>query len=145
MKYRAVYERDTDGRWSVDIPQVPGCRTYGRTIDQARERVREELALYVNKAQSAEIEDDVRLPAGIRKRVAAVKKLRERVTRDELAMVKAQIDVVAALRRHARLGHRDVGRLLELSHQRVHQLEKRAPRDIVIRKGQPAARARRRS
>ena len=35
-KYRAVYDREKDGRWNVEIPAVKGCYTYGRTIEQAR-------------------------------------------------------------------------------------------------------------
>ena len=38
MTYRAVYRREPDGRWIVEMPQVKGCHSYGRTIDQARDR-----------------------------------------------------------------------------------------------------------
>jgi predicted RNase H-like HicB family nuclease len=41
-----------------------GCHTYGRTIDQARDRIREALGLFVSNAETATIEDDVRMPAG---------------------------------------------------------------------------------
>ncbi len=124
MKYRAVYEREPDGRWTVEIPQVRGCHTYGRTIDQARERIREALDLFVKNADATEIVDDVKLPAGLKAEIRRVQRLREKVSRDEQLMTAAQAKVVMAMRR-LKLGHRDAGRLLGLSHQRVQQLEKR--------------------
>jgi len=123
MKYRAVYEREPDGRWAVEIPQVRGCHTYGRTIEQARERIREALDLFVADADTAQIIDDVKLPPDLRSEVNRAKRLRERVTRDQRLMTAAQAKAVLAMRK-MRFGHRDAGRLLELSHQRVQQLEK---------------------
>jgi predicted RNase H-like HicB family nuclease len=123
MKYRAVYEREPDGRWTVEVPLVPGCHTYGRTIEQARERIREALDLFVGDADTAEIVDDVRLPAGLMTEVNRAKRLREKVNRDQQSMTAAQAKAVVAMRK-IRLGHRDAGRLLGLSHQRVQQLEK---------------------
>lgn len=127
-KYRAVYEREEDGRWTVKIPQVPGCHTYGRTIDQARTRVREALGLFVDNADTVEIVDAVRLPPDVKKLVRDVVSLRQKVADQEQAMVAAQVDAVRALRHRLKLGHRDAGALLGLSHQRVHQLEKRGKR-----------------
>jgi len=123
VTYRAVYEREPDRRWTVKIPSVPGCHSYGRTIAQARERIREALGLFVNDAAEAHIEDDVRLPHSIRRQVQAAKQLRERVTRDEREMVAAQRRAVSAMRR-LNLGHRDAGQLLGVSFQRAQQLER---------------------
>lgn len=125
--YRAVYKREEDGRWTVAVPQVPGCHSYGRTIDQARERIREALSLFIDDADNVEIVDDVQLPAGVKKLVRGVVKLRQKVADEERAMVAAQVNAVKALRGMLKLGHRDAGALLGLSHQRVHQLEKRRP------------------
>ena len=38
--YKVVYERDESGSWIAEVPSVPGCHSYGRTIEQARGRVR---------------------------------------------------------------------------------------------------------
>jgi predicted RNase H-like HicB family nuclease len=122
VTYRAVYEREPDRRWTVRIPSVPGCHSYGRTIAQARERIREALGLFVDHAATAEIEDDVRLPKSIQRQVQAAKQLRERVTREEREMVVAQRRAVSAMRR-LNLGHRDAGQLLGVSFQRAQQLE----------------------
>src|SRR4051812_47131599 len=123
VTYRAVYEREPDRRWTVTIPSIPGCHSYGRTIAQARERIREALGLFVNDAAEAHIEDDVRLPPSIRRQVQTAKQLRERVTREEREMVAAQQRAVSAMRR-LNLGHRDAGQLLGVSFQRAQQLER---------------------
>ncbi len=122
VTYRAVYEREPDRRWTVRIPDVLGCHSYGRTIAQARERIREALGLFVDDAATAQIEDDVRLPKSIQKQVQAAKQLREKVTREEREMVAAQRRAVSAMRR-LNLGHRDAGQLLGVSFQRAQQLE----------------------
>ena len=130
--YCALYERENDGRWIVKVPQVPGCHSYGRTIEQARERVREALGLFVDNADTVEIVDEVRLPADVKKLVREVINLRQKVADQEQAMIAAQVEAVRALRNRLKLGHRDAGSLLGLSHQRVHQLEKRGKRRVSL-------------
>lgn len=141
--YRAVYKREDDGRWAVTIPQVPGCHSYGRTIDQARERIREAWSLFVDDVEKVGIVDAVALPADVKKLVRGVVKLRLKVADQQRAMVEAQMDAVQVLRRTLKLGHRDAGSLLGLSHQRIHQLEKR--RRGGARSARAAAANRRRS
>ena len=123
VTYQAVYQREPDRRWTVRIPDVPGCHSYGRTIAQARERIREALGLFVDHADTADIEDDVRLPKSVSKQVQAARQLREKVTREEREMVAAQRKAVYAIRR-LNLGHRDAGQLLGVSFQRAQQLER---------------------
>ena len=123
MTYRAVYERDADGRWTVAIPKVKGCHTYGRTIDQARDRIREALGLFVDNAETVAIEDDVRMPAA----VGGLRNARQ--SRRQLETARGRVSAaeqraVRYLRQRMKLGHRDAGSILGLSHQRVHQLEK---------------------
>jgi len=141
VKYRAVYEREPDGRWTVELPQVKGCHTYGRTIDQARERIREALDLFVENAETAEIVDDVRLPPGLMTEVKRARRLREQVIRDEKLMTAAQARVVVAMRK-LKLGHRDAGHILGLSHQRVQQLEKRHSSTVRMTKQKAVRRSR---
>ena len=128
MKYTARYEREADGRWTVEVPEVKGCHTYGRTIDQARERIREALGLFVDDADTAEIVDEVRLPADVRKQVQYVYTVRKRLTDTEQEIATAQYEAVLKLR-GMKLGHRDVASLLSLSHQRVHQIERKELED----------------
>jgi predicted RNase H-like HicB family nuclease len=125
VRYTAVYERDPDGRWTVKVPEVKGCHSCGRTIDQARERIREALGLFVDDADDAEIVDDVELPVNVARQVKAAKALREQVLIGERRMVLAQCSAVQELRAMA-LGHRNTGQILGLSHQRILQLEQKS-------------------
>ena len=120
-QYRVVYDRDADGRWNVEIPDVAGCYTYGRTIAQARERIREALGLYVQNAEHATIVDDIRLPPRVRKRL-------ERFARAKVAAERVQQNLSEEQRgaaqqlREAGLSFRDSGELLGCTRQRVEQL-----------------------
>jgi predicted RNase H-like HicB family nuclease len=44
---RAIFERDATGWWVASVPSVAGCHTQGRTLAQARERLKEALAVSV--------------------------------------------------------------------------------------------------
>lgn len=122
MQYRVVFERDRDGAWLARVPSVRGCHTHGRTLEQARRRVREALGVWVEDADTAEFVEDVRLPVRIRDAVARSRSTRRQA---ELEREKAQ----AAMRKAATtlvdqlgVGLRDAGELLGVSHQRVQQL-----------------------
>ena len=125
MTYRAVFEREPDGRWTVEIPKVKGCHSYGRTIGQARDRIREALGLFVDHADTAEIEEDVRMPAAVKGAVRNAQRMRQRLEVARTQVSAAEERAVRYLRKTMKLGHRDAGSILGLSHQRVHQLEKK--------------------
>ena len=63
VKYLVEYRRDESGWWQARIPAVRGCHTQGRTVAEARKRIREALALFVDDAKKATLVDDVKLPA----------------------------------------------------------------------------------
>jgi predicted RNase H-like HicB family nuclease len=46
MRYAIEIEREDDGRWIADIPELPGVMVYGETPEQAIAAV-EALALHV--------------------------------------------------------------------------------------------------
>jgi predicted RNase H-like HicB family nuclease len=119
--YRVVYEIDESGHWIAAVPAVRGCHTYGRSLSEARSRIREALGLFVAHATTAKLVDDVRLPAPMKRLVLEYRNARARAERDQK---KAE----AAVRRLAtRLSRRDAADLLKISHQRVQQLaEKRS-------------------
>ncbi len=45
--YEAVFRQDTEGTWLVEVPTLPGCHTYGETLDEARTNLRDALALWL--------------------------------------------------------------------------------------------------
>lgn len=120
--YTVVYRRDEDGWWAASVRGVRGCRTQGRTIEQARERVREALSLFVEDAESAELVDDVKLPPEAK---AAMRRYRDARKRADVEQAKARRSARAAVRaltKNARLSLRDAGSLLGLSRQRVQRI-----------------------
>lgn len=60
-------EREVDGRWIADVPELPGVMAYGSTRDKAIEQV-EALALRV---LAENIEEDGRPAEAIEIRLAA--------------------------------------------------------------------------
>lgn len=115
--YRVVYEIDESGHWLARVPQVKGCHTYGRSLSEARARIREALGLFVTGP--ADLVDDIHLPTEMRRLVAAYRLARGRAERE-----RRQAET-AARRLAARLSRRDAAELLDLSHQRVQQLAER--------------------
>lgn len=49
-RYRVTYERDESGWWVASVSGVRGCHTQGRTVDEARRRIKEALELFVDDA-----------------------------------------------------------------------------------------------
>lgn len=45
MRFQFEIERETDGRWIAEIPEVPGAMAYGATVDEAKAKAYA-LALY---------------------------------------------------------------------------------------------------
>jgi predicted RNase H-like HicB family nuclease len=120
--YRVVYERDESGHWIATVVGVNGCHSYGRSISEARARVREALGLFVRGASRARLKDDVRLPADMRQHVRRFWAARQRAEREKA-------HAVAAVRALAReLSRRDAAELLGISHQRVDQLARERTR-----------------
>src|SRR5262245_32210889 len=112
LKLKVVYERDSDGWWIAEIPEVPGCHTQGRTIAQARERIREALAVALDRrdgaraAREAELLDDVRLPAGVVKKVAQSREARARAAEEEERAQRATREAAHALTSRLGLSYR---------------------------------------
>jgi len=118
------YELDESGAWIARIPSVKGCHTYGRSLSQARQRIRE--ALWAAKddkamAYSVELVEDIRLPAQLRRLLAALEKARQG-ERD--ASVRAREAAITAVRGLGRLhvSRRDAAALTGFSFQRIHQI-----------------------
>ncbi len=120
--YRAVFERDESGAWLARVPGVRGCHTYGRTLDQARRRLREALALWVDDADAAELDEEVRLPADVRSSLRKYEAARRRVEQERAKAQTCTTEATGVLVGRFGLSFRDAGELLGLSHQRVQQL-----------------------
>jgi len=47
LRFSVVIERDEDGVYVASIPELPGCHTQSRTLDDLMVRVREAVELYL--------------------------------------------------------------------------------------------------
>jgi predicted RNase H-like HicB family nuclease len=121
--YRVSYERDESGWWVASVRGVRGCQTQGRTVDEARRRIREALELFVDNARDAPLVDDVKLPTAATRAIRAYASLRKKADEEDRRAARAARRAVWILRTgQLKMSARDAARLLGLSHQRVHQL-----------------------
>jgi predicted RNase H-like HicB family nuclease len=122
--YTVDYERDADGWWVATVRGLRGCHTQGRTIEQARERIREVLALVLDDdkaAELAELRDAVKLPALARRTVDQQRAARQKADEQAAHATELTREAVRVLTGLG-LSARDAGELLGLSRQRVNQI-----------------------
>src|SRR5256712_12925397 len=82
-RYRVVYERDESGWWVASVRGVRGCHTQGRTVDEARRRIRKAMELFIDDARSAKLVDNVKLPAPASKAIRLYAALRKQADRED--------------------------------------------------------------
>jgi predicted RNase H-like HicB family nuclease len=121
-RYRVTYERDPAGWWVASVRDIAGCHTQGRTLAQARRRIREALGLFVANTGSAELVDEVRLPAQVRRALVRSHSARANADIQKAKAAETMSEAVRVLTGDFRLSVRDAAELLGLSHQRVQQL-----------------------
>lgn len=58
--YRIILSREPEGGYTVIVPALPGCITYGNSIDEAIEMAKEAIEGYLDilNEQGEEIPDD---------------------------------------------------------------------------------------
>jgi predicted RNase H-like HicB family nuclease len=120
--YSIIIERDETGTWIAHVRNVPGCHTYGRTLNQVRRRIREALSLWIEDAQVAELAEEIRLPSEARQAIRRSSAARRRAERGREEAQSTTAAAANVLVERLGLGVRDAGELLGLSHQRVQQL-----------------------
>lgn len=126
--YRVVVTREDDA-WLADVPDLPGAHTWGRSLAALHRSVREVIALVEDLPEGAEDDLDVVFDyqlgePDVGERAAALRKLRERIERDERKLAEGTAAAVEELTR-AGYSVRDVAALLSISPQRVSQIQPR--------------------
>jgi predicted RNase H-like HicB family nuclease len=53
LKFAVIVERDEDGYYVASVPELPGCHTQAKTLDELMKRVREAIEAYL-EAESVE-------------------------------------------------------------------------------------------
>jgi predicted RNase H-like HicB family nuclease len=117
-KYTVDYVLADDGWWTASVRDVRGANTQGRSIAQARRRMRAALGLFV--AKGPELTDHIHIDADTRsllRKAAAARRLLERHQKNV-----SQLSRNAAKKLTARMSVRDASEVLGVSPQRVQQL-----------------------
>jgi len=126
-KHTVRFTRNSDGWWTAEIPGDPGgvnCVTQGKSIRQARVRVREALAACLDDekaAKEAELEEIIYAPKGLQRKVEQAIAQRDRLERLREESAAKMQEIVAELK-DAGLTVRDIAEILGVSHQRVQQI-----------------------
>lgn len=47
MNFKVLIEKDEDGFYVATVPSLPGCISQGKTEDEARENIKEAIALHL--------------------------------------------------------------------------------------------------
>ena len=119
--YVAVYERDPESdAWLVHIKGIPGCHTYGRTLRQAEARIREALALWLEREPEA-LEITPQWPAEVATLATEVSQARYAASKSAHNAGATTANAAKKLDRMG-LSRRDTADVLGISHQRVQQL-----------------------
>jgi len=49
LNFNVVFESDEDGYIVASVPAIPGCYTQGRTLEEAKKRIKEVIKLCLDK------------------------------------------------------------------------------------------------
>jgi antitoxin HicB len=50
--FKALLRRETEGGYTAMVPSLPGCVTFGESVEHAIEMVREAIALYIESLRA---------------------------------------------------------------------------------------------
>jgi predicted RNase H-like HicB family nuclease len=50
--YKINLRKEEEGGYTVFVPSLPGCITYGETVDEAIDMAKEAIELYIEELQS---------------------------------------------------------------------------------------------
>ena len=60
LTYRVLLNREPEGGYTATVPTLPGCITYGETVDEAISMAREAIVLYIESlvAHNEQVPDE---------------------------------------------------------------------------------------
>ena len=47
MKFAVLVEKDEDGYYLASVPELPGCHTQAKTLDELTRRIKEAIEVYL--------------------------------------------------------------------------------------------------
>lgn len=51
LQFKVIIEQDENGWYVASVPELPGCYTQGKTLEQVRKRIREVIDLVLESDQ----------------------------------------------------------------------------------------------
>jgi predicted RNase H-like HicB family nuclease len=60
LKFAVIVERDEDGYYVASVPELPGCHTQAKTLDELMKRIKEAIEAYL-EAEGVELRQGVEL------------------------------------------------------------------------------------
>lgn len=57
LQYDVVFEKETDGGYSVWVPDLPGCASQGDNLEEAINNIKEAIQLYLEDADNDKINE----------------------------------------------------------------------------------------
>ncbi len=49
LQFKALIEQDEDGMYVASVPELPGCYTQGKTLEEVRKRIKEVIELVLEE------------------------------------------------------------------------------------------------
>jgi len=56
MKFTLIFQKDPEEGYVVEVLELPGCLSWGKTIDEAKNNIKEAIQLYLEALKKWEIE-----------------------------------------------------------------------------------------
>ncbi len=56
VEFDVIIEQDEDGMYVAHVPELPGCHTQGKTIEEVLANIKEAMELYLEHTEDKEIE-----------------------------------------------------------------------------------------
>lgn len=117
-RIKVVFEQKESG-WRATSADGKGADVWGRSLSEARRKVKKALGV---SGKKAELLEDVRLPSGVKKELERYASARAEAQAAIASLRDATRGVVDTLTRKHEISLRDASSLLGLSRERVRQL-----------------------
>lgn len=59
LSYTILLQPEPEGGYTVSVPSLPGCITYGKDIREAKAMARDAIELYIEDLRADEIADSI--------------------------------------------------------------------------------------
>ena len=120
-EYKVIYKLDEAGEWTARVRGLRRCQGRGRTLRQARKRLRAALGRFDDEPHRADLLEDVKLPPPARALLVRHWAARRRA-RSEEARAQAAARQAAQALLGLRLSARDAADLLGLPYPKAQQM-----------------------